>query len=147
MKFTLKNAYKFGWKGLEGKAYNSKDDFKNASVAFFKVNGEHGKIKTTLSDRVYYVTEGSGEFIINGKTIMVRKTDVIIVPKNTPYNYKGKMKLLLVHIPAYNERYEVKLLKDDWKTLSKLVKERNKKYGKLSEKEINKEVNAHRSRY
>ncbi len=27
MKYILKKAYKFGWEGLDGWAYNSKDDF------------------------------------------------------------------------------------------------------------------------
>ena len=111
MKFTLKNASRFGWEGLEGRAYNSKEDFKNASAAYFKVNGEHGKVKSKLCDRVYYVIDGNGRFIINGKTIKVRKTDVVIVPKNTPYNYKGKMTLLLVHTPAFDPKYEVELEK------------------------------------
>jgi len=109
MKFRLKEAYKFGWEGLKGWAYNSKSDFENASAAYFEVDGSHGKVKTTKSDRVYLVLEGSGEFIIDGKVIQVEKMDVIIVPKNTPYDYKGKMKLFLVHCPAFNQDAEAKL--------------------------------------
>lgn len=108
MKFKLKDAYKFGWNGLKGWAYNSKDDFNNASAAYFEVDGSHGKVKTTKSDRVYLVLDGSGEFIIDEKIIKVEKMDVIIVPKNTPYDYKGKMKLFLVHCPAFDENAEVK---------------------------------------
>ncbi len=69
MKFTLNKAFKFGWEGLKGWAYNSKDDFPNASAAYFEVTGKHGKTKTTKSDRIYFVIDGEGEFIINGKTI------------------------------------------------------------------------------
>jgi mannose-6-phosphate isomerase-like protein (cupin superfamily) len=109
MKFKLKNAFQFGWEGLKGWAYNSKDDFPNASAAYFEVNGAHGKIKTTESDRIYFVVEGKGEFVINGKGIPVEKTDVIIVPKNTPYDYNGIMKLFLIHSPAYDPEAEMKL--------------------------------------
>ena len=109
MKFTKANAHGFGWKGLRGWAYNSKGDFKNASAAYFEVKTEHGKVKTKRSDRIYYVIEGKGTFIINDKSVPVRKTDVVIVPKNAPYNYKGKMKLFLVHVPAFDEKYEVSL--------------------------------------
>lgn len=113
MKFTLDKAYKFGWKGLMVKAYNSKEDFKDASAAIFEVTGSHGKIKTTLSNRIYLVLDGEGEFIIKDKIISVKKTDVIIIPKNTPYDYKAKkkqvLKLFLVHTPAYDEKYEIKL--------------------------------------
>jgi mannose-6-phosphate isomerase-like protein (cupin superfamily) len=58
---------------------------------------------------VYYVISGSGTFILKGKKIKVRKTDVVIVPKNTPYDYSGRMELFLVHLPAYNQKYETAL--------------------------------------
>lgn len=114
MKFQLKNAHQFKWKGLRGWAYNSKEDFPNASGAYFEVAKSHGKVKTTYSDRVYYVIDGQGEFVINNKKFSVTKSDVIIVPKNTPYDYKtkgGVMKLFLVHIPAYDPDHEVKIEK------------------------------------
>jgi len=112
MKFTLKDAKKFGWEGLEGWAYNSKEDFSNASGAYFKVTGRHGKIKTTESDRIYFVVDGEGEFIIDNEVVPVEKTDVVIVPKNTPYDYRAKngvLELFLVHTPAFAPGSEVKL--------------------------------------
>jgi mannose-6-phosphate isomerase-like protein (cupin superfamily) len=112
MKFSIQNALSFGWEGLKGKAYNSKEDFDNASAAIFEVVGSHGKVKTTKSDRIYYVVEGEGEFSVNGETFKVSTEDVIIIPKNTPYDYKttsGAMKLFLVHTPAYDQDAEVKL--------------------------------------
>lgn len=109
MKFKLMDAFQFGWEGLKGWAYNSKDDFANASAAFFEVTGKHGKIKTTKSDRIYYIIEGKGEFIINEKVIAVEKSDVVIIPKNKPYDYNGKMKLFLVHCPAYDPKAEIRM--------------------------------------
>jgi mannose-6-phosphate isomerase-like protein (cupin superfamily) len=112
MKFSLKNALPFGWKGLKGWAFNSNKDFKNASAAYFEVTGSHGKTKTTSSDRVYLVLEGRGEFIINNEVFSVKKNDVVIVPKNTPYDYKIKgkiMKLFLVHTPAYDPKNDISL--------------------------------------
>lgn len=111
MKLTLKDAYKFDWDGLKGWAYNSKEDFPDASAAYFEVTGRHGKVKTASSDRVYYVLDGKGVFEIGGKEVEVEKTDVVIVPKNTPYDYwakEGGLKLFLVHTPAYNPEDEVK---------------------------------------
>ena len=112
MKFSLKNARAFGWEGLKGWALNSKEDFESASAAYFEVTGSHGKVKTTSSDRVYFVLEGEGEFVINDEVVPVEKHDVIVVPKNTPYDYRatnGVLKLFLVHIPAYDPENEVKL--------------------------------------
>ena len=111
MKFSLENAFSFGREGLKGQAYNSKDDFPNASAAYFEVTGSHWKVKTTTSDRIYLVLEGQGEFTIGDKVISVSKTDVIIVPKNTIYDYRaigGTLKLFLVHTPAFDPEAEVK---------------------------------------
>jgi len=112
MKYTLKKARKFSWEGLKGWAYNSKEDFKNASGAYIEVTGKHGKIKTLKSDRVYYVINGVGEFIINDEVIPIEKSDVVIVPSNVIYNYRakeGKLKLFLVHTPAFDQDSEVSL--------------------------------------
>lgn len=114
MKFSLSDAYEFGWDGLKGRAYNSSDDFPGASAAYFEVSEKgHGRVRTTLSDRVYYIMDGQGEFVINGKTTPVTATDVVIVPKNTPYDYRAAdgtvLKLFLVHAPAYDATKEVKL--------------------------------------
>jgi mannose-6-phosphate isomerase-like protein (cupin superfamily) len=115
MKFTLKKAYKVGWEGWNGWSYSSKEDFKRASALYIEVTGRHGLSKTTKSDRVYYVIGGKGEFVIDGEEIRVERTDVVIVPRNTLYDYKriGKkaLKLFLVHAPAFDERYVVDLEK------------------------------------
>lgn len=111
MKFTLKDATEFGWEGLKGRAYNSYDDFENASAARFEVTGSHGKTKTTHSDRVYLILEGKGEFIVNNEKILVKKDDVVIIPKNTEYDYMttdGVLKLFLVHAPAFRPEAEIK---------------------------------------
>lgn len=112
MKFRLKEAFQFGWDGLKGWAYNSKDDFAGASAAYFEVEGKHGKVKSKKSDGVYYVVEGKGEFVVGGETVLVEKSEVVIVPKNTPYDYRsieGTIKLFLVHCPAFDPEGEVKL--------------------------------------
>lgn len=111
MKFSIKNAFKFSAEGLRGWSYNSKDEFKGVSAAFMEIGDKnHGKVRTKRSDRVYYVTEGSGTFIIDGKEIEVDATDVVIVPKNTIYDFRAKqglkMRLFLVHSPAFYPELE-----------------------------------------
>lgn len=109
MKFSLDQAYPVEWEGVKGKSYSSVDDFAGASVIVMEVDGSHGKVKTTISDRVYYVFSGSGEFVIDDEAFQVKETDVVIVPKNTPYDYSGKMKVVCVHIPAFDPEGEVVL--------------------------------------
>ena len=110
MKFSRPTENTFGWEGLKGWAYNLQEDFENASAAYFEVTGSHGKTTTTRSDRIYLVLEGEGEFVIDGEATEVSKDDVVIVPKNTPYDYtakNGMMKLFLVHTPSFNPDFEV----------------------------------------
>ncbi|MEK6937685.1 MAG: hypothetical protein AABX04_01435 [Nanoarchaeota archaeon] len=112
MKFVLKKARKFELNSLKGWAYNSKEDFAKVSAAYLEVKGRHGKIKNIKSDRTYFVLGGKGEFIINNKVSTVEKNEVIIVPRNTPYDYKatkGILKLFLVDSPAFDPKTDVKL--------------------------------------
>lgn len=115
LKFSLKDARakKIGWEGLKGFIYSDRNDFQNASAIMFEVTGRHGKVKSLVSDRIYLVLDGKGEFIINDEVIPVERGDVIIIPKNTPYDYKAIegdiLKLFLVHTPAFDAEKEVKL--------------------------------------
>lgn len=66
-----------------------------------------------LSNRVHYVLDGTGEFIIDDEVLQGKATDMVIVPKNTPYDYQATnnstLKLFLVHPPAFDQKYEVEL--------------------------------------
>lgn len=110
-KYTRKNALELGWDGLQVHSYSESSDFERASAGVFEVTTHHGKVKSLLSDRIYYILEGTGYFIINDERIEVEPTDVIIVPRNTVYDYFGKMKLFLVHTPAYC--YDAEVTFDD----------------------------------
>ncbi len=118
MKFSMKDGRKFSWLGIDGVAItNGKTE--SASVAFVKVGsidakgvvhpGRHGKIKTTTEDRYYFVISGKGKFIIGNESEDVEKNDLIFVPKNTPYDFEGTMKMVMFFTPAYNPKNEVKL--------------------------------------
>ena len=107
MKLKLKDGNKFQVGDIKGVAISSKKDIESASIAFLDVKGKHGKMKSTGDDRFYFVLEGKGKFILNDKEIDVEKDDLIIVPKNTIYDFQGKMKLILFITPAFNPKNEV----------------------------------------
>jgi mannose-6-phosphate isomerase-like protein (cupin superfamily) len=109
MKFTRDKARKFGWQGMTGWAYMAEKESPAISCAYIEVSGRHGKVKYKKSDRLYYVISGSGAFKINEESQEVREGDVLIIPKDTPYDYEGEMKLLLVDTPAYDSLADVNL--------------------------------------
>jgi hypothetical protein len=41
--------------------------------------------------------------------VPVGKDDVVIVPKNTDYDYRGQMRLFLIPTPAYEQDSDVHL--------------------------------------
>ena len=106
MKFSLKDGRKFEVGGIKGVAIAS---IPCGSVAYSEVSGRHGKIKTIAEDRFYFVIEGHGKFFVGKDTLDVEKNDVIVIPKNTPYDFEGKMKLIMFFTPAYNPKFEAKL--------------------------------------
>lgn len=110
MKFTLQTAYHWRMSDeIEGWSYGSKDVSPVASASVVHLDGRHGKTKTLVSDRVVYVLEGEGEFVIGDEVFPVHPTDVIIIPKNTPLDCSGKMNYIVVHVPAYDYHQEVSL--------------------------------------
>lgn len=66
-----------------------------------------------ISDRVYLVIDGAGEFYFGGEegqdeeTVAVEKDDVLLIPKGTVYDYEGRMRLFLAHFPAYEQDSDV----------------------------------------
>lgn len=116
MLFTKENALKVEWDGVNAWAYSSDTDLQSGSAIYFEIKTHHGKCMSKKSDRIYYVVDGEGEYDVDGKSFPVKKEDVIIVPKNTPYNYRATnntiLKVFLVHTPAFDPDAEVKF--DDY---------------------------------
>lgn len=64
----------------------------------------HDKYCTNLkNDVIYYVLEGNGIFKIEGEIQEVQKDDVIEIKANTEFVFAGKMKLLYISVPEYQQ--------------------------------------------
>ena len=58
-KYALEEARKTGCPPeIEVFAYNTKEDFEQASVGIGAFHGRHGRMRQPVSDRVYLVLEG-----------------------------------------------------------------------------------------
>lgn len=74
----------------------------NISVALVKLDGINKKNKNKKSDMFYFILEGRGIFNVEGKEYHVKKNCLIVVPKNTIYFDKGKMKMLSFCSPRFD---------------------------------------------
>ncbi len=81
----------------------------NFSGALIEINGDHGKVKCISEDRIYFILDGEGKFIIGDIESEVNSNDLIFVPKNTPYNIIGKLKFFLICSPEFNSKDDVHL--------------------------------------
>ena len=98
-----------GRPSVQGRPIVTSDDFERLGCGVFRTETRHGLIKNIASDRIYLVLEGEGRFTVAGEVLDVTKGDVVLVPRNTPYDYEGRLKLFLVHSPANNDEADISL--------------------------------------
>ncbi len=79
----------------------------NFSGALIEINGNHGKLKCLNEDRIYFIISGKGKFIIDNEETSVSKNDLIFIPRNTAYNFNGKMKYFLICSPEFKQEDDV----------------------------------------
>jgi mannose-6-phosphate isomerase-like protein (cupin superfamily) len=86
--------------------YKINPDF---SGTLIEIDGNHGKTKCLKEDRIYFIMDGQGKFMINGKEEKVSAKDLVFVPKNTPYDITGRMRYFLVCSPEFSPEDDVNL--------------------------------------
>ena len=113
MKFTKADAKTFEKFGAKMWRYFGKEQMPNAGLMYTEVDGGHyEEFWHEKSAFIYYVFEGEGSFFLDDKEIKVKETDVVAIPPKTKIYYLGKMKLLLITAPAWEEKYEHHVIED-----------------------------------
>ncbi len=96
----------FSQDGMNGYSFilNNKD----ISIDMIESYKGHERYCTNkASSHIYYILEGNGRFKINGEIYDVESGDLVEIPKNTEFVYIGKMKLLLIMNPAFDEKNHI----------------------------------------
>lgn len=106
MKIPLSQSKIHDKKDFIAKFYLEKADSPNFNALL--VDCLTGHYKTTLKDatRMYFVVEGSGDFTIDGHKDSADLYDLFIVNSGQTYEYRGKMKLIEVNVPATDKNNE-----------------------------------------
>ncbi len=81
------------------------------SITHIKHWGRHRRITCTESDRVMFVVEGDAITKVGGEPAThISPGDFVLIPKGTPYEFKGNFTYLVVNAPAFKEGSD---LRDD----------------------------------
>ncbi len=67
-----------------------------------------------VSTYQWFIVEGSGVYVIDGDKYEVAKGDLVVVPPKHKMYYYGKMKMVLVTTPEYDDanEHEVRLINE-----------------------------------
>lgn len=96
----------FSQDGMDGYSFNLNN--KDISIDIIESYKGHERYCTNkVSSHIYYVLEGNGRFKINGEIYEVKSGEIVEIPKNTEFVYIGKMKLLLIMNPAFDEKNHI----------------------------------------
>ena len=104
MTYLLKEPEKitFDKAGVKGKIFPTKELI--ATAEYILIDTEQGhqtEIVEHECDFVYYILNGSGEFIIEGNAFNCQSGDLVVIPRGTKFTYKRKLKMLLVVSPPF----------------------------------------------
>ena len=94
--------------------YDTKEAFEGASVGIVEYRGRHGRTRQPAGDRIYLVLKGEGKFLFGNERrddelVPVTKYDVVLIPKDTTYDYPGRMRIFLVRVPTNEQDSDVHL--------------------------------------
>ena len=77
------------------------------SVVRTHLDGKHPFMKNIKSNRTYYILNGNGTFYFEKETINLKDGQMLLIPANTKYGFKGKFDALLIDCPAFNPADDV----------------------------------------
>jgi mannose-6-phosphate isomerase-like protein (cupin superfamily) len=105
---THKNdAFHITKNGVDMWIYNGKDECAEAAVVYPETPTGHAEeFRHSKSAFIFFILEGSGEWIIEDETFPVTAQDVVIVPKGKRFYYRGNLKQVCITAPAWEAGYE-----------------------------------------
>jgi len=87
--------------------YLSETDNVGYSMVRTHLNGQHPYMKNIKSNRIYYILKGCGKFYFDDNILELNEGEMLTIPSNTKYAFKGVFDALLVDHPAFNPENDV----------------------------------------
>ena len=93
--------------GVKMRIYNNKEQCADASVVYQETQkGHFEEFYHSKSNFIYYIIEGSGTWFIEDKPYVAEAGDVVIIPPNKRFYYKGCLKQICITSPSWEPEYE-----------------------------------------
>ena len=74
------------------------------SLTWVALAGRHRRLRTRRSTRLYYVLDGSAQFVLgDGQLLDAHAGDIVVIPRDTPYELAGELTYLVINAPGYVE--------------------------------------------
>ena len=93
--------------GIKGKIFPI--DNLTKKIQYFLVETDKGHETTIIEhdcDFIYYILEGKGYFKINNVKEACEKGNLVVIPADLPFTYKGKLKMMVTSTPPWKEEQE-----------------------------------------
>lgn len=97
-------------------AFLSKDNNMGYSIVRTHLDGKHPFMENVKSNRTYYLLDGKAVFVFSDETIEIKSGEMLTIPKNTKYAFKGKFDAILIDCPAFDSKDDIiydEVLTDD----------------------------------
>ncbi len=91
------------FKNIKIKNLFSYSNYSKVSVAQIRLIGEQKDGYNIDSDLIYYVLDGRGSFFVENRELVVKKGDLVFIPKNTIYRDSGDLTLLAIATPKFEK--------------------------------------------
>ena len=76
--------------------------------------GHNQEFYNNKSTFIYIILEGNGSFFLDGKEVVVSQGDMLSISPNTKIYFKGKLKMILITSPKWNQVNEVETKDKVW---------------------------------
>ena len=87
--------------------YLSKADDMGYSIVRTHLHGKHPFMKNINSNRTYYLLSGNATFFFLEHVVAIQKGEMLVIPKNTKYAFKGNFDAILVDSPAFDAKDDI----------------------------------------
>jgi len=107
MIYKKDKAISFEKQGVTMRVYNTKEQCPEAAIVYQETQkGHHEEFFHSKSTFIFYIIQGEGTWFIEDKPFKAEAGDVVIIPPNNRFYYKGTLKQICITSPSWEPEYE-----------------------------------------